>query len=334
MKGLKGLVILLLAIVVISGCGANGANKEGSNNGGKEQAAAETASPETNAATGGAKTITHSMGTATLEKTPERVVVLFNGMVDISVALGIKPVGAVESWDEKPFYVYLRDKMEGVETLGEENQPNVEAIVALKPDVIIGSKLRHEKIYPQLNAIAPTIMMEDVFSWKDNLTMAGEILDKQDEAAAILADWDKRAEEFRTKMGDKLGSTEVSIIRFEEDGTSRFYVTGFAGTIFKELGLGRPEAQQVPDKTVVNVTTKEQIPLLGGDYIFDLTMERDGEEGKKTQKDWTSNPLWTNLDGVKNGQYHHVNAITWNLGGGPLAAKMMMDDLFTYMKLN
>ncbi|RIE00692.1 iron-siderophore ABC transporter substrate-binding protein, partial [Cohnella faecalis] len=31
---------------------------------------------------------------------------------------------------------------------------NVEAIVALKPDLIVATKVRHEKIYAQLEAIA------------------------------------------------------------------------------------------------------------------------------------------------------------------------------------
>jgi iron complex transport system substrate-binding protein len=145
------------------------------------------------------------MSTVTLKKKAERVAILFNGMNDIAVHLGVKPAGAVESWEEKPWYNYLRANMDGVKSLGEENQPNVEAIIALKPDLIIGTKTRREKIYPQLTSIAPTIITEEIFDWKENLKIAADALYKQDEAV---------------------------------------YATGFAGTIFKELGLPRPLFQE------------------------------------------------------------------------------------------
>lgn len=290
-------------------------------------AAAKTVSVESK------KTITHAMGKTTLSSVPQRVVVLFNGMVDISLTLGVKPVGAVESWVQQPWYHYLRADMGGVKNLGNENQPNLEAIVALKPDLIIGSKLRHEKIYGQLSEIAPTVMTTDVFDWKTNMEIASKALNKQDEAASFMADWNKRVAKFKSKMGDRL-KTEVSIIRFQPDGSARFYVTGFAGTILQELGLARPKAQQVEGKVVVGLSSKEQIPMLDGDVIFDITSDWAGDEKSfKSQQDWTSNPLWNNLKGVKNGKYYKVNDVTWNMSGGATAAKMMMDDLYFYFDL-
>jgi iron complex transport system substrate-binding protein len=259
----------------------------------------------------------------------------FNGMVDISLALGVKPVGAVESWDQKPWYNFLRDKMAGVKNLGEETQPNLEAIIALKPDLIIANKSRHEKIYPQLNSIAPTLVTEEVFNWKANLKLSSQALYKEKEADEILSNWDKRVAEFKQKVGDKLKQTEVSIMRFEEDGSSRIYVTGFAGSIFQELGLSRPKAQQVEGKTVINLTSKEQMSQLDGDYIFDITQVGASDPGKaQTQNDWTSHPLWKNLKGVKAGNYYKVDVVTWNLSAGALAAQALLDDLYKYFKIN
>ncbi|NQX61210.1 ABC transporter substrate-binding protein [Paenibacillus qinlingensis] len=329
MKSLKMMIVLLLALAVTA-CGS-GATTTGGN------ASSATASPEVAKATAAAaveKTIKHAMGTVTLKKKPERIVVLFNGMTDIVTHLGVKPVGSVESWEEKPWYNFLRSNMEGVKNLGEETQPNVEAIVALKPDLIIGTKPRHEKIYPQLESIAPTIMTEEIFDWKANLKYAMDALYKEQEGAKILADWDKGVAEFKQKAGDKLAKSEVSIIRFERDGSARFYATGFAGTIFKELGLPRPKAQIVEGKAVVNITTKEQMSQLDGEYIFDITRLSSEEPAvEKSQNDWTSHPLWKNLKGVKNGKYFKVDTITWNLSGGSMAAKAMLADLYKYFDI-
>ncbi|WP_248929985.1 ABC transporter substrate-binding protein [Paenibacillus hamazuiensis] len=327
------MLILLLLVFAITACGSTQATG-GTAKGG---AAADTAKPQEPAAPAagdGEKSIKHAMGTITLKKKPERVVVLFNGMVDISAALGVKPVGAVESWDQKPWYNYLRAQMDGVKNLGDENQPNMEAIIALKPDLIIGTKTRHEKIYPQLNNIAPTLITEEVFNWKENMKLSSAALYKEKEAEQWISDWDKRVAEFKQKLGDRLKNTEVSLIRFEKDGSSRVYITGFAGTIFKELGLSRPKAQQAEGKAVVNLTSKEQMSQLDGDYIFDVTyMTPEDQSAKKSQSEWTKHPLWKNLKGVKSGKYFEVDAVTWNLSGGAIAAKSMLEDLYKYFEI-
>lgn len=280
------------------------------------------------------RTISHAMGETTLTKVPQRVVVLFNGMVDISVLLGVKPVGAVESYIQQPFYQYLRSGMIGVTVLGDETQPNLEAIVGLKPDLIIGSKLRHEKINGQLQAIAPTIMSEDVFSWQDNLTMAAKAFNKEEIAGDFLAEWDRKVADFKQKIGKKAAETEVSIIRFNPDGSSRAYLTGFAYNILKDLGFSFTDAQTGTGNEIITVTTKEQIPLLDADVIFDFTTDWTGDGGVyQHQKEWTDHPLWQAMDASKNKKYYKVNVVTWNMSGGAMAAMSMLDDLYFYFDL-
>jgi iron complex transport system substrate-binding protein len=277
------------------------------------------------------KSIKHAMGTTKLTKAPERVVVLYNGMVDISLALGVKPVGAVESWLEKPWYLYLRNRMTGVKNLGSELQPNLEAIAVLKPDLIIGAKVRHEKIYGQLSDIAPTVMTESVFDWKGNMEIAALAMNKKEASDKFIAEWNTDVAAFKKKMGSKL-NTEVSIIRFEPVN-ARIYYSGFAATIFEELGLARPESQRVKDKFALNVT-QEQIPLMDGDIIFNITSDYKGDgEVYKTQTEWTNHALWKNLKAVKNNKVFDVNEATWNMSGGAMAAKRMLEDLYFYFDL-
>ena len=58
--------------------------------------------------------------------------------------------------------------------MGDLLEPNLEAIAAARPDLILTSKVRHEAIYDQLSAIAPTIMSESAGAgWKDNIRLDG-----------------------------------------------------------------------------------------------------------------------------------------------------------------
>ncbi|MDF2720857.1 MAG: periplasmic binding protein [Paenibacillus sp.] len=330
MRALQMILVLFLAIAVTA-CGQSSPTSGGSTTNGSQPA--DSAKKPDPAATYGERTIKHAMGSVTLKKKPERIVVLYSGAVDNIVSLGVKPVGAVESWDQKPWYNFLRAQMEGVKNLGEETQPNMEAIIALKPDLIIAQKSRHEKIVPQLNSIAPTIVDEVLYDWKANLKTMSEALDKPTEAAKIFSDWDKRVAEFKQKVGSKLANTEVSVMRFEDDGSARIYITGFAGTIFNELGLSRPKAQQVEGKTVINLTSKEQMSQLDGDYIFDITQLGSDKDKEKTKNEWMSSPLWKGLKGVKANKYFTVDVVTWNLSAGASAAKSLLDDLYKYFEI-
>ncbi|MHA6483117.1 stalk domain-containing protein [Paenibacillus sp. strain BS8-2] len=273
----------------------------------------------------------HAWGTATLTSVPKRVVVLFNGGVDIAVTLGIKPVGAVESYIQQPFYEYIRPKLIGTKTLGDETQPNVESIAALKPDVIIATEWRHEKIYAQLSKIAPTVVTPDLADWQDNLDIMSRVVNKEEIANTFLADWDKKVAEFKRKVPSSVKGKAISIIRINPNGSARAYNEGFAYKIFQELGFATPAQQKATGTTIINVSSYEQMSLLDGDYIFDFTTDWDGDGAVlQHQKGWTSHALWKNLKGVKNNKYYKVNSVTWNLSGGAMAAKLMLDDLYFY----
>lgn len=64
--------------------------------------------------------IDHAMGTTTLDAPAIRVVTLYQGATDAAVALGITPVGVVDSWVEQPMYRYLRDALADVAHVGLE----------------------------------------------------------------------------------------------------------------------------------------------------------------------------------------------------------------------
>lgn len=86
---------------------------------------------------------------------PQRVVTL-SGLGD-ALVLGVKPVGSIMTtyWGNQ-FPAYLGNQLDGIEKLGSDEQPNLEKITALKPDLIIGWHDSHESIYPILSRIAPT----------------------------------------------------------------------------------------------------------------------------------------------------------------------------------
>ena len=71
------------------------------------------------------------MGSTILEKAPEKVVILTNEGTEALLALGVKPVGAVQSFTGDPWYDHIAKEMKDVQVVGLESQVNIEAIAAL-----------------------------------------------------------------------------------------------------------------------------------------------------------------------------------------------------------
>jgi iron complex transport system substrate-binding protein len=275
-------------------------------------------------------TVEHAMGSTKLEKTPEKVVILTNEGTEALLALGVTPVGAVQSWTGDPWYDHIADEMKDVKVVGVESQVNVEAIAALQPDLIIGNKMRQEAIYEQLSAIAPTVFAEDLRGdWKLNFELYAKALNKEEKGNEVLAAYDKRVEDLKAKLGDKV-NTEISMVRFMAGDVRIYHKDSFSGVILEQIGLARPESQNKDDFAEKGVT-QERIPAMDGDVLFYFTYEEGDGKATEIEKEWIENPLFKNLEAAKNGQVHKVDDAIWNTAGGVKAANLMLDDLEKFL---
>ncbi|MBS8265931.1 iron-siderophore ABC transporter substrate-binding protein [Mesobacillus boroniphilus] len=271
-------------------------------------------------------TVEHAMGTATLEKTPEKVVILTNEGTEALLALGVTPVGAVQSWTGDPWYDHIADEMKDVQVVGVESQVNVEAIAALQPDLIIGNKMRQEDIYEQLKAIAPTVFAEDLRgNWKNNFELYAKAVNKEEKGKEVLAAYDQRIEDLKEKLGDKV-NMEVSMVRFMAGDVRIYHKDSFSGVILEQIGLARPESQDQDDFAEKGVT-KERIPAMDGDILFYFTYDEGDGKATEVEKEWIEDPLFQNLEVAKKGEVYKVDDAIWNTAGGVKAANLMLDDL-------
>jgi iron complex transport system substrate-binding protein len=271
------------------------------------------------------RTIQHAMGETEVSGEPQRVVVLDTGELDSAIALGVIPVGGVTALPELPVLEYLKDEAQGMEIVGTIEEPNLEAVAALQPDLILSSKLRHEKIYDELSQIAPTVFTETVgVVWKENFLAHAEALGKLDEAEAMLAAYEKRAAELGERITETFGGQKpaISIVRFLPGETRIYLSETFIGTILQDVALPRPKPQRKKDFALY--PSEEQIGLMDGDLLF---YTHYGPEGKTTLPDVSGNPLWHGLDAVEEGRAYEVPEDHWMLGIGIRAAGLVLDDL-------
>ncbi|MCA0150726.1 iron-siderophore ABC transporter substrate-binding protein [Rossellomorea vietnamensis] len=312
---LKSLLSLLLisTLLFLAACG----NKEE-----KEESAGNDANEET-------YTVKHAMGTTEIKGTPKKVVILTNEGTEALLAMGVTPVGAVQSWTGDPWYDHIADKMKDVEVVGTESELNMEAIAKLQPDLIIGNKMRQEEQYNQLKDIAPTVMAETLRgNWKENFELYAKAVNKEDKGQDVLAEYDQRIEDLKGKLGDKLNQ-KVSMVRFLAGDVRIYHKDSFSGVILDQLGFARPEGQDVDDFAEKGVT-KERIPAMDGDVLFYFTYETGDGEANKLAEEWLNDPLFKNLEVAKQDKVYEVSDAIWNTAGGVLAANEMLDDIEKY----
>ncbi|WP_413377508.1 ABC transporter substrate-binding protein [Alkalihalobacillus sp. 1P02AB] len=324
----KSVILFLMSLFLIGailvGCG-NQAEEDST----EEPIVEDEGQVETD---GEVRVVTNALGETEIQGTPERIVTLYQGATDTAVAMGVIPVGAVESWLEQPVYNYLKDDLGDVQIVGQETQPNLEEIAKLNPDLIIASRVRHEEIFEQLSEIAPTVADESLNDFKETTELMGKALNKEDLANELLSDWDNRVVDFQTKAEEHIEEwpMHVAVLNFRADH-ARIYVEGFAGSILTELGFKGPKNLEDSNEEILRLMDKESIPEMNAD-VFYTFMEED-EAVKNTYEEWTSHPLWQNLDAVQAEQTYIVDEIIWNMGGGIVAANLMLDDVYERLEL-
>ncbi|WP_244215526.1 ABC transporter substrate-binding protein [Kitasatospora purpeofusca] len=267
------------------------------------------------------RTIRHALGETVLPAKPTRVVVLDTGELDNVVSLGIQPVGVVHTDGSKNMPSYLKDRAGSPAAVGTINSLNLEAIAALKPDLILGSQLRAQDQYQQLSKIAPTVFsLRPGYPWKQNFLLNASPFGLEAEARAQLDAYQAAAAAIGAALGDKRPT--ITPLRFMPGKTRLYAELSFIGTVLTDVRLPQPAIEQVKELAVE--IGPEQIDKADADWIFYGVY---GTPSSTNQDAVLGGALWKTLGAVKSGQARPVPDETWFLGLGVAAANVVLSDL-------
>lgn len=107
-----------------------------------------------------AATIHDEHGTFTLDKTPQRIVILELSFTDALAAVDVSPVGIADDNDAARILPEVCAHFKPWQSVGTRAQPSLETINVLKPDLIIADSSRHAGIYSALQQIAPVLLLK------------------------------------------------------------------------------------------------------------------------------------------------------------------------------
>jgi iron complex transport system substrate-binding protein len=271
--------------------------------------------------------VKHTMGETCVPIHPQRVVTLSSCTLGNVLALGVKPIGTTnEVYVEGNSLSSINGKTEGIKLLG-LSQPNLEATLLLKPDLIIGIDW-FKPIYPLLSKIAPTVLGEiDYISWQKHLSFVAESLGKQEVKKALWDRYYQRIEQLKLALGTRYQGKKISFITL---GSNQLYIdskNSFSGSILSDALLQRPAAQNLDSTYGSFPISFEELEKADGDILFVTTYSSGG---KKFLEEKQQEPLWKSLKAVQENHVYYVDFMSW-AATNMLGTDAVIDDLFKYL---
>ncbi|SMB78348.1 ABC transporter substrate-binding protein [Deinococcus hopiensis] len=289
-------------------------------------------------------TVQTQLGKVTVNEPPKKIAVLSPYALDLLLSLDLQPagyaevgsfkLGAIGQVVEKSSIPYLgRFVKSNPVYLGTREAPNLESILALKPDLIVGQVSYHEQVYAQLSRIAPTVLLDgNDFNaglstmWRKDLKPLAEVFKKQRRAEQVVVNFEKKLQLAKT------------LLRPVAKRTPRALLVGFprmnaginptligsanvSGRLITELGFQLAQANDAQQGDI----SLEGIPAIPADFVFAIANNENTPAN--AEKEWFSHPLLKNLGVSKKQRVFFADNQQWNRIRGPLAMTQVLQNI-------
>ncbi|QTE31449.1 iron-siderophore ABC transporter substrate-binding protein [Pengzhenrongella sicca] len=259
-------------------------------------------------------TITSTLGEATIEAKPERVVAIGWGAADIALALGTVPVGIeADTWggDADGYQPWFRAAVEeqGAElpaTIVAYPEIDVEKIIGLDPDLIIATQSGIDQAtFDQLSAYAPVVAHPGeawATSSADQVSIAAQALGVPAKGDELIAATQDAYAAVAAEHPEFAGTTFAYVYGGDQPGALGVYMPGDTRVaLLTDLGLEL--APSVADLEPDPGSFYSTLGLENADALDDVdvlfTWFNDTDEQAATE----AQPLWQQISAFSSGAY-------------------------------
>jgi iron complex transport system substrate-binding protein len=263
---------------------------------------------------------------------PQRIVVLSGDQLDALCALGLQSriVAAALPDGSSSQRSYLGTVVHQLPGVGTRSSPDLAAIRAAKPDLILGSQAVTPKLYSVLAAIAPTVFTGTPgAAWEDNLRGVGTATARADAAGGLI-------DNFTTKAHDDgaahdAAHYQASIVQFTENTIRVYGADNFPASVLTTVGVDRPASQRFTDKpyielgsTDADLANNPDFSAADADLVY---VSFDSPAAKDRAPTLFDSDPWRKLSANRDNRIFVVNNEIWQTGEGVVAARGIIDDL-------
>ncbi len=313
----KFLGVLAVAGLAVAACGGGSAGEESGTSNGADNG-------------GGRIELQDATGTVYLDEPADDVVALEWSYVEDLLALGVTPVGVADI-EGYHTWVTAGDRVpEDVVDVGTRQEPSIEQIRTLEPDLIITDVDRGN--LDQLREIAPVLafnLYDDSATQLENMrsafTTIAAAVGREDEATAVLEQLDQTIEDVRGRLEDAgLSGARYAIAQgftYENVPTMRLFTDeALVAQVLNEAGLVNAWTGEPDDYGMTTVGVEALTQVSDANFLYVAQNEDNIYTGALAD-----NPVWTNLDFVRENRVYPLDPGTWFFGG-PLSCVQLLEE--------
>ena len=241
----------------------------------------------------------------TMPSHPKRVVILNTANIDMYLAVEGTIVGRM---DAASLTGELKEKVKDIPSVGNTYNPDVEKIISLNPDLVIGMNIaNHIKLREALQAANIPLYINDLDSFEDvkrSLQLFGELTNHEEISKKEIQKIEQAFTMYKVKIKDKphpktlllLGTPGNLNVSTDRSFSGKLLDSLWANNIGKYIG---GDAPYVP-------LSLEFIQEQNPERIIFVVMYPDPSIKESFVKEMQSNPAWQHVQAVKTDQIHYV----------------------------
>lgn len=305
--------------------------------------------PQLSATPTDCRLIEHQIGETEICGQPKRIVALGPDMLELLLALDVQPAGYADhfayhqgDYDNPSQQIpYLGNQVDTQPVnVGLADEPSIEAILKVQPDLILGSQLLNQE-YKTLSNISPTLLLK-LFDVETNLRVIAQAVGRTEKAEELIA---KRQQQIANAHKDfapivdaypnmlTLGAFNFQALSLVTDANS------FCASLIEDLGfqLVYPPGIDGNDPSVVPPISLEILPQLNeADSVLILGHNQNQlkrmarfEEHQLSdfEQAWKKNAIAQSLNASKAGRVYFIPAYLCLGLPGPIGTELYLNEL-------
>jgi iron complex transport system substrate-binding protein len=237
---------------------------------------------------------------------PTRIVSLAPGCTQDLFAVGAgNLVVGVDEYSDIPYNFTAWIQAGNMTCIGGYTNPSIEAIVALKPDLILASEgsLNTAASLRQLGYNVLTLNPTDLGGMLSDLIMVGRATNHEAQAASLVSSLEQRIQTVETDLANATSTPKVYYECWSDP-----YMSAGPGTFVNSM-ISLAGGQNIFENATVQVPTvsPEEVVALNPDIILFPSAMGGAPNFWGTYSDVSSRPGWNTINAVKTNSYYTID---------------------------
>lgn len=238
--------------------------------------------------------------TVSFDQTPEKIVSLGNGELDIIYALGEEVIG-------RPTGEAVLEAAEDALEVGSTHSADLEKITSLDADVVLGNHPMNTDDVQSIESIGSEMILtsaDSVDDIKKQIELFGEMFDKEDAADEIIHTINEKIEQLQSQQSDE--KTRALLIYGAPGTIMAALPNSLSGDLLalaggENIAEDYPSLDMYPQYAQLNT---ERIMESNPEIILLMSHGNPEEVKDSLMKEMSDTAGWNELDAVKNDQFY------------------------------